>query len=78
MFENFKALLLLFSFVFSLLLAGCSSNETSSPAADVDSVKSSAPAEMEERAYHKTVDEKEEAEKLKKQKISDDDMERLD
>ena len=78
MIKNLKAALLTIVFALSLLIAGCSSTETGSPAAETDSVESSSPAAMEDRVYKETVEEKEDAEKLKKQKSSDDDMERLD
>ncbi len=78
MIKNLKAALFSIAFVLSLLITGCSSTETSSPSAEVDSVESSSPAAIEERVYQQSVEEKEEAEKLKKQKTNDDDMERLD
>ncbi|MFD2230275.1 hypothetical protein [Alkalimarinus sediminis] len=80
MIKNFKAALFSIAFALLLLITGCSSTENSSPAAEVDSIEiqTSGPAAMEDRVYQKSVEEKEEAEKLKKQKTSDDDMERLD
>lgn len=78
MIKNLKAALLSIAFALTLLVTGCSSTETSDTAGDVDSVESSAPAAMEDRVYKQSVEKKEEAEKLKKQKTSDDDMERLD
>lgn len=78
MIKNVKGAIFSIVFGVSLLLAGCSSSENSRPAVEADRVESSAPAAMEDRAYSKSVEEKEESEELKKQKISDDDMERLD
>ena len=83
MIKNVKAALLTIVFALSLLIAGCSSTETSStetgsPAAEIDSVESSPPAAMEDRVYNESAEKKEETEKLKKRKASDDDMERLD
>lgn len=76
--KNFKVALLSIAFALTLIITGCSSTETSNPPAAVDSVESSSPAAMEDRVYQKSVEEKEETEKLKKQKSNDDDMERLD
>jgi starvation-inducible outer membrane lipoprotein len=84
--EHFKTVLIsiVFTLSLSLLITGCSS--TAPDAANESEVESqdatsSAPSAVENRLYKETVKEsidKEEEQKLKKRKPSDDDMERLD
>lgn len=84
MIDNFKTLIISIAFALSLLIAGCSSTTTDAvneQEMDSQGATSSAPSAAEERIYRedaKEAFEKKEAEKLKKRKSSDDDMERLD
>ena len=86
MIENFKNIFIAIAFTFSLLITGCSSTDTEAvheQEMDSQGAESSAPAAAEERLYRERDEakeslEKEETEKLKKRKSSDDDMERLD
>lgn len=82
--SHLKTLFISITLLLSLLIVGCSST---APDAVIDQevesrgTPSSAPSAMEDRLYKKADEEsmeKEEAEKLKKRKSSDDDMERLD
>ena len=84
MIDHFKMLLISIALSFSLLITGCSStapDAVNESAVESEGATSSAPTAMEDRLYEKAAEEsikKEEAEKLKKRKSSDDDMERLD
>ena len=84
MIENFKTLFIAIAFTFSLLITGCSSTDTEAvndQEMDSQGTTSSVPSAAEERLYREKAKEsieKEETEKLKKRKSSDDDMERLD
>ena len=84
MIDIFKSLLISITFTFSLLIVGCSStapdavNEQEMESQDATSPVPSAAEERIYRGASKEALEKKEAEKLKKRKSSDDDMERLD
>jgi len=82
--DHFKVLLISIVLSFSLLMTGCSStapDAVNEQEVESQDAASSAPSAVEDRLYEKAAEEsieKKEAEKLKKRKSSDDDMERLD
>ena len=89
MIKHIKNAIFSIAFAFTLLVTGCSSTENASssaersrsatdraaPSAEINQSAPASPAVIEEQAHDEAIEKKE---RLKKQKATDDDMERLD